>query len=663
MPELVETLSDVDKLSRPSLQSLCKQLGIRGRNRKNHALIQDIRQVLSSHDGLDHPEASSLLDRNDTILPLPRYDDDDNDDEIRSSQPTVGSPQSGRLDSLACTVSSASPSALEAPSSARPLDFSKSQSVSERSQSLVTPKVKRGNGPTDEISSPTSKSIDAALATSQLFQRQATARSHANAHLVLQSEGTYDPTDDAIPWLTEHGFSHCLKLLRHEDLVQFSVLKEVTFDILRHAGLSIGTALKLLQALSQRFPGQQCTVPRGLTFQHSEAIDAMVGQRLNDLYDAVNYGSTSLHPTPSRSAESRADLELLDQACDIPPSPSSTVPNLTREFPTEITRLETEIHKQFAPTPIPTVGRASKLRTLPSPPSALRASKRRRTATAPYTRDQTPAPTEFTPTAPETPSFRSLQQRSQGSQSVSRLTRLFDTIRPESSTSAKTPLNPAHRVQRVQFHSVPQRPRTTLHSSFTVPRKKLGAPRPRVWKPQTGSGCFSATPFRFTPQATLSAQPSAAHTSPRSQRTTRPTTTMARSMPFTAYVRQLASGKTSTFNGEQENCPATTVSLLTTRSPTSPSQPTQSPSSKSTTGPRRKRTSWRDHFLSHERNAALQELDENQQGPPQGVGISNEAHVSHNGTASPKPLFANPGQQFTFRHFVNDKDPFTATKR
>ncbi|KAJ1977344.1 hypothetical protein H4R35_002340 [Dimargaris xerosporica] len=285
MPELIDSLDDVDRLSRSSLQSLCKVTA--APKRSAHACNWAYTGEIAS---LEHPEASGVdsLDRNDTISPLPPYD---NDDEIRSSQPTIGSPQSDRLSSLACTVSSASPSMPDAPSSARPLDFSKSQSVTEYTQSLASSAAKRANVPTNQVPSPTHTTIDAALATSQLFQRQAKARTHADAHQVLQSTGTYDPVDDAVPWLTEHGFSHCLKLLRHEDLVQFSVLKDVTFDLLRHAGLSIGTALNLLQALSQRFPGQQCMVLRGLTYKHTEAIDAMVGQRLNDLYDAVNYGN------------------------------------------------------------------------------------------------------------------------------------------------------------------------------------------------------------------------------------------------------------------------------------------------------------------------------------------------------------------------------------
>ncbi|KAJ1970401.1 hypothetical protein H4R35_005886 [Dimargaris xerosporica] len=700
MPELIDSLDDVDRLSRSSLQSLCKVTATP--KRSAHACNWAYAGEIAS---LEHPEASGVdsLDRNDTISPLSPYDEgDDNDDEIRSSQPTIGSPQSDRLNSLACTVSSASPSMPDAPFSARPLDFSKSQSVTECTQSLASSAAKRANVPTNQVLSPTHTTIDAALATSQLFQRQAKARTHADAHQVLQSKGTYDPVDDAVPWLTEHGFSHCLKLLRHEDLVQFSVLKDVTFDLLRHAGLSIGTALSLLQALSQRFPGQQCTVPRGLTYKHTEAIDAMVGQRLNDLYDAVNYGnppetlsatlanqasnvysqrlgptyrppqprslshtladSAPFHPTPSRSAEASADPEPLDQIGDTPPSPSTTAGS-THNYPSKMARLNTALGQHLAPTPRPVLGRTSKLRSPPSPSLAFVTSKRHRTASAPYARTQTPQPPEVTSTAPETPSYRSLQQRSQGSQSVSRLTQLFDSIRPESSTSTKTPLNPARRMHRVQFNSVPQRPRVTLRSSIIAPAKKLGTPRPRAWRPQTGSGCFSTTPFRFTPRVVQSAQPSAAHTLPRSQSAARPPTTAASSTPFTAYVRQLASGKARPLNGEQENCPAPTALPSAVQPPASPPQPTQLPAGKSTTSPQRKRRSWRDHFLSHEHNAALQELDENQQVYLKGVEGSKEkaTRTRPYDTMATSTVFANPDQQFTFRQLLDDKDPFTTT--
>ncbi|KAJ1657054.1 hypothetical protein IWQ61_003487, partial [Dispira simplex] len=57
-------------------------------------------------------------------------------------------------------------------------------------------------------------------------QRMGLASPSGSPNSVYEATGAYDAADDAVAWLTQRGFTHCLKLLHHEDLTRFSTLKK-----------------------------------------------------------------------------------------------------------------------------------------------------------------------------------------------------------------------------------------------------------------------------------------------------------------------------------------------------------------------------------------------------------------------------------------------------
>ncbi|KAJ1651128.1 hypothetical protein IWQ61_008234 [Dispira simplex] len=247
--------------------------------------------------------------------------DSDDDVEIRSDLPSAGSATSRSNTSTTsfrgpisqtCPATAPHPSSSTLCNSARSLQFPRkftktpvripnrpgqlllgtprrvlySGSITDRSyQPPCNVKATSAEG------SPSSSHIMTPNLTPELYrqrQRMGLASPSGSPNSVYEATGAYDAADDAVAWLTQRGFTHCLKLLHHEDLTRFSTLKKVTFDMLRTAGISVGTAVSLLGCLRERYPEEVDPISsNGVNFQSLHWIDELVDHRLHELLDRV----------------------------------------------------------------------------------------------------------------------------------------------------------------------------------------------------------------------------------------------------------------------------------------------------------------------------------------------------------------------------------------
>ncbi|KAJ1927663.1 hypothetical protein IWQ60_002719 [Tieghemiomyces parasiticus] len=378
--ELLSGLRSLDDLTRPQLQAICKQLGIKSGRRKKCELIASIRQALGASDSFHHTSSDhhvSGTNGNDG------ESDDGADDVLGSNFAHLASPtpkrnrtrqtpatqrttaENGVEDTVSgMTSRSQAPFARTQTTvrtgvtettrtmastphpSARSLDFNAAtaspewisvhpletaEPVADHDHLLQAAVAVPSSSPAPSSPTPTpTHSTDrprheiqpplTALDAAETAQLQAEfmVRRHAyplTEYHVTPSDrsvspemytgrGAYDPQDDAEAWLVQNGFEHCVRLLGHEELLTFTALKLVTFEILRRIGLSTGSSLRLLRCLqgllmSLFFNTRTLadTFTRRIDFTNLRLIDSLVDYRVNELMDDTDGACPPLNPS------------------------------------------------------------------------------------------------------------------------------------------------------------------------------------------------------------------------------------------------------------------------------------------------------------------------------------------------------------------------------
>ncbi|KAJ1988236.1 hypothetical protein H4R33_002510 [Dimargaris cristalligena] len=339
-------LDSLETLNRSELQQLCKELGIKFGRRKNRDIIDTIRKSINEdthHHSLEfesptrYPRRSSMLvAAHLSSQPSPLSSSAHYSPSLRSAvsagrsevtdpetpkiAQVIARPGSARpLDFPPSSVPSASPGRhASSPSVSPPRILISSPTGSESESSRQEPVNRRTNPistTTTTTATNTNTNTNTAIATdsasptlphSLLWEEFQASKSILNASAnyihpedVYEGTGDYDPADDAIPWLIQNGFLHCVRVLRHENLYSFTGLKLVTFEMLRDIGFTLGTALRLLRALKELFPGEVQGAPSGINFTNLNLIDSLVDYRLNELLDGPTGEYPPFNPSPA----------------------------------------------------------------------------------------------------------------------------------------------------------------------------------------------------------------------------------------------------------------------------------------------------------------------------------------------------------------------------
>ncbi|KAJ1961259.1 hypothetical protein IWQ62_003933 [Dispira parvispora] len=478
-------------------------------------------------------------------IPPPIIVNSDDDIEIRSDVPSAGSATSC---SIASTTPSRGPSVQAGPATAPPRSsstlcnsarslrfprkFTKApvRVPTRLGQSLLgTPRrVLYPESTTDKPynvkvasveGSPSSPHTTSPKFTPELYRqrrRMGLASPSGNPSSVFQATGAYEAADDAVAWLVQCGFTHCLKVLHHEDLTRFSTLKAVTFDMLRTAGLSIGTAVSLLGCLRERYPDEVKPIPtNGVNFQSLHWVDELVDHRLHELIDREENMSTLPSPlsgeiaifpvtttTPSGTSAGLVHYRRRlwetkingdnDTACESGPAIAPDIGHTNRpeKYANETLEVDNpgwhspsldnvESQSQQAPstgstgyeTTVETQGQSVVPRTSTDPPTTPQTHKRlREELVAAQNQVATHATKKYRydfsgNNVPESPSFRFLRWRATSAQSVSRLKRHFDSTCTNSLPKAQSSIQPLNRMSK--RHTINPHPSTFPVTSIT----------------------------------------------------------------------------------------------------------------------------------------------------------------------------------------------------
>ncbi|KAJ1926794.1 hypothetical protein IWQ60_003496 [Tieghemiomyces parasiticus] len=374
--ELLSGLRSLDDLTRPQLQAICKQLGIKSGRRKKCELIASIRQALGASDsfhltGSDHHVAGTSG--------IDGESDDGADDVSGSNFAHLASPtpKRNRTQRTPATQRITAEKGVEGTASGM---TGRSQAPFARSQATVTAGVMETTRTVASIPHPSARSLDFDAATASpewtsvlpletaepvadhddllqaavavpssssstptpthstdrprheiqppltaldaaetaqlqaefmvrrhaypLTEYQVTSSDRSVSPEMYTARGAYDPQDDAEAWLVQNGFEHCVRLLGHEELLTFTALKLVTFEILRRIGLSTGSSLHLLRCL-QGLPMSLFfntrtladTFTRRIDFTNLRLIDSLVDYRVNELMDDTDGACPPLDPS------------------------------------------------------------------------------------------------------------------------------------------------------------------------------------------------------------------------------------------------------------------------------------------------------------------------------------------------------------------------------